>query len=171
MTALAAAGIGCEPEQMLVASTGVIGRPLPMNAIAAGIPRPPRCLTPAVNGLDAGRPRHLHDRHAHQGRQPAAEDGRWRSADHRLRQGRGDDRANMATMLGVHAHRRRVAPATPRTVHCGKRSTSTFNCISVEGHTSTNDTVLLLANGASGSSCRAPGRYSPVGDAVVRGLH
>src|SRR5437867_13420987 len=38
MAALAAESIGCTPEQVLVASTGVIGRPLPMATIEAGIP-------------------------------------------------------------------------------------------------------------------------------------
>src|SRR5436190_1295962 len=37
MAAVAAEAIGCRPEQMLVCSTGVIGRPLPMPAIEAGI--------------------------------------------------------------------------------------------------------------------------------------
>src|SRR5947209_698530 len=53
MTEVAAAAVGCRPEQMLVASTGVIGRPLPMEAIAAGIPQAAATLTPAVQGLDA----------------------------------------------------------------------------------------------------------------------
>src|SRR5205085_5165120 len=53
MTELAAATVGCEPGQMLVASTGVIGRPLPMDAIAGGIPKAAAALTPAVQGLDA----------------------------------------------------------------------------------------------------------------------
>src|SRR5262249_52317935 len=38
MSALAAEAIGCRPEEILVASTGVIGRPLPMNVFETGIP-------------------------------------------------------------------------------------------------------------------------------------
>src|SRR3954447_21414705 len=53
MAALAAAAVGCRPEQMLVASTGVIGRPLPMDALNEGIPRCAAGLSPAVNGLSA----------------------------------------------------------------------------------------------------------------------
>src|SRR5207248_3553963 len=53
MAERAAAAVGCKPEQMLVASTGVIGRPLPMDAIADGIPKAAAALTPAVQGLDA----------------------------------------------------------------------------------------------------------------------
>src|SRR5437868_6296338 len=48
MTELAAVAAGCRPEQMLVASTGVIGRPLPMAAIADGIPKAAAALTPDV---------------------------------------------------------------------------------------------------------------------------
>ena len=39
MAALVAADLDCKPEQVLVASTGVIGRPLPMNVLEAGIPK------------------------------------------------------------------------------------------------------------------------------------
>ena len=56
---------------------------------------------------------------------------------------------NMATMLGL--------VLTDAPLHAGRRAAAlstvvdeTFNCISVEGHMSTNDTVLLLANGAAG---------------------
>src|SRR5258708_30329349 len=51
MTELAAAAIGCRAEQMLVASTGVVRRPLPMAAIAHGVPKAATALSPAVNGL------------------------------------------------------------------------------------------------------------------------
>ncbi|MEO2091656.1 MAG: bifunctional ornithine acetyltransferase/N-acetylglutamate synthase [Gemmataceae bacterium] len=53
---------------------------------------------------------------------------------------------NMATMLGFVVTDAAVAP--PMAHDCLKRAAdATFNCISVEGHTSTNDTVFLLANG------------------------
>ena len=52
MAALAAAGVGCRPEQMLVASTGVIGRPLPMELIEGGIGRIFAELRPDGYGLD-----------------------------------------------------------------------------------------------------------------------
>jgi len=54
---------------------------------------------------------------------------------------------NMATMLGFIVSDASISPEFAQTVL--KRATDdTFNCISVEGHTSTNDTVLLLANGS-----------------------
>src|SRR5256714_9511724 len=52
MAALAAEKIGCRPEQMLVASTGVIGRPLPMATIENGIPAAAQRLTASPHGAD-----------------------------------------------------------------------------------------------------------------------
>ena len=65
MAELAAAGVGCVPEQVLVASTGVIGRPLPdERSVEPGIRegRPPRS-PPTSPAFDADGPRHPHDRY------------------------------------------------------------------------------------------------------------
>src|SRR3954447_19516172 len=56
---------------------------------------------------------------------------------------------NMATMLGFLLTDARVRPESLHEMLKGAVEDS-FNCISVEGHMSTNDTVLALANGASG---------------------
>jgi glutamate N-acetyltransferase/amino-acid N-acetyltransferase len=55
----------------------------------------------------------------------------------------------MATMLGLVMTDAALEPATAQEMLAGVVD-QTFNCISVEGHTSTNDTVLLLAGGAAG---------------------
>jgi glutamate N-acetyltransferase/amino-acid N-acetyltransferase len=55
---------------------------------------------------------------------------------------------NMATMLAVMLTDAPLAPATAQQVLKAAADES-FNCISVEGHTSTNDTLLLLASGAA----------------------
>src|SRR5947209_16598440 len=52
MTAVAAEAVGCRPEQMLVCSTGVIGRHLPMSAIEAGIRDAAGRLDPSDAALD-----------------------------------------------------------------------------------------------------------------------
>src|SRR5262249_37226832 len=52
MTALAASAAGCRPEQMLVCSTGVIGRHLPMPKIEDGIGRAGKALEPGAAALD-----------------------------------------------------------------------------------------------------------------------
>ena len=64
-------------------------------------------------------------------------------------QGAGMIGPNMATMLGVVIT---DAALTPDDAQAALKSAvdDSFNCISVEGHMSTNDTVLLLANGAAG---------------------
>ena len=57
----------------------------------------------------------------------------------------------MATMLGVILTDAAVSPADAQRL-LGEATEQTFNCVSVDGHTSTNDTVLLLANGAAGGA-------------------
>src|SRR5215831_14784778 len=52
MTVVAAEAVGCRPEQMLVCSTGVIGRHLPMPALESGIRAAARELAPSTAGLD-----------------------------------------------------------------------------------------------------------------------
>jgi glutamate N-acetyltransferase/amino-acid N-acetyltransferase len=149
MTDLAAAAISCRSQQMLVASTGVIGRPLPMDAIADGIPKAAVALTPAVQGLDAVA-------HA-----ICTTDTRIKVSSRLVKTGDGEVRItgfakgaamigpNMATMLAFILTDAIVESdgLKPLLREAVDRS---FNCISVEGHTSTNDTVLLFANGASG---------------------
>ncbi len=143
----AAAGLlGCRPEQLLVLSTGVIGLPLPVDKIAAGLP--------AVAGqLDA----------VHGGRLAEA----IMTTDTRPKQvavkvalpqgvisiggvakGAGMIHPNMATMLGIMTTDA-IVPAGALQALLNASVERTFNRISVDGDTSTNDTVLLLANGAS----------------------
>ncbi len=151
MAEIAAAAVGCRSEQMLVASTGVIGRPLPMDAIVAGIPQAAAALSPAVNGLNDVA-------HA-----ICTTDTRIKVASRLLSVDGGEVRItgfakgaamigpNMATMLAFI-----LTDAIVERDHFRNMLKDivdqSFNCISVEGHTSTNDTVLLFANGASGRS-------------------
>jgi glutamate N-acetyltransferase/amino-acid N-acetyltransferase len=146
MTALAAAAIGCRPEQVLVCSTGVIGRHLPMPCLETGIPA-------AAAGLDAN-PAAL-DRAAHT---ILTTDTRIKVANQTLdvsgtavritglAKGAAMIGPNLATMLAFVLTDAAVSPDDLASL--GRRAAdATFNCISVEGHTSTNDTVLFLANG------------------------
>jgi glutamate N-acetyltransferase/amino-acid N-acetyltransferase len=146
MAELVARDIGCDPKQVLVASTGVIGRPLPMPLLEAGIPK---AVAAAREGKDA-----LSDA-AHA---ILTTDTKIKVSTRELTTAAGLVRVtgfakgaamigpNMATMLGFVVTDAAVAP--PMAHDCLKRAADdTFNCISVEGHTSTNDTVFLLANG------------------------
>jgi glutamate N-acetyltransferase/amino-acid N-acetyltransferase len=147
MAALAADAAGCRPEQMLVCSTGVIGRPLPMPKIEDGIPR-------AGQALDAGAA--ALDRAAHA---ILTTDTRIKVVTRAVEVGGGEVRLtgfakgaamigpNMATMLAFVLSDAAVAPADLHAL-ARRAADGSFNCVSVEGHTSTNDTLLLFANGA-----------------------
>lgn len=147
MAVVAAEAIGCRPEQMLVASTGVIGRLLPMPVIEAGI----RAAAPRLESTPAALDRAAHailttdTRIKVATRQLVLEDAPVRVTG--FAKGAAMIGPNLATML---AFVLTDAALAPRDLQALARSavTETFNCISVEGHTSTNDTVLFLANGA-----------------------
>jgi glutamate N-acetyltransferase/amino-acid N-acetyltransferase len=147
MAALAAAAAGCRPEQMLVCSTGVIGRHLPMPKIEDGIGRAGRALEVGAAAFD---------RAAHA---ILTTDTRIRVATQSVAVAGGEVRLtgfakgaamigpNMATMLAFVLTDAAVAPADLQTL-ARRAAEASFNCVSVEGHTSTNDTLLLFANGS-----------------------
>lgn len=146
MTELAALEIGCKPEQVLVASTGVIGRLLPMPVFESGIPKAARALTADKQGLnDAAHAIMTTDtRIKVVTRSIATEAGEIRLTG--FAKGAAMIGPNMATMLGFLLADAAVAPNDLQ--HILRIAVEqSFNCISVEGHTSTNDTVLLLSNG------------------------
>lgn len=149
MAELAAAACGAQPDQTLVLSTGVIGEFLPLEKIAAGIQAASaRLANDADSLLQAARGMLTTDtRHKVAGlTTPLA----GRSAQITgMAKGAAMIGPRMATMLGL------VLTDAPLTIEGAQQALSaavddTFNCISVDGHMSTNDTVLLLANGAAG---------------------
>jgi glutamate N-acetyltransferase/amino-acid N-acetyltransferase len=146
MTIVAAEAVGCRPEQMLVASTGVIGRHLPMPAIESGIRMAGRRL-----GADASA--FSNTAHA-----ILTTDTRIKVATRALdlsdstvritgfAKGAAMIGPNMATLLAFVLSDAAVNPADVARI-AARAAEQSFNCISVEGHTSTNDTLLLFANG------------------------
>ena len=147
MAALVAHGIGCSPEQVLVASTGVIGRPLPMAILEAGIPKATAALRSGADAFgDAA--------HAILTTDTRIKVSTRKVGDHAITgfaKGAAMIGPNMATMLGFLVTDAAVDANDLQDI-LRRCATDTFNCISVEGHTSTNDTVLILANG-SGPVC------------------
>jgi glutamate N-acetyltransferase/amino-acid N-acetyltransferase len=146
MAAVAAEAVNCRHEQMLVCSTGVIGRPLPMPVIENGIRLAARELGADAASLD-------HTAHAilttDTGVKVSSQTCRIGSADVRLTgiaKGAAMIGPNLATMLAFVLTDAPVAPADLAVI-VRRAADQSFNCISVEGHTSTNDTVLLFANG------------------------
>jgi len=149
MTAQTASLAGCPVEQVLVASTGVIGVALPIDKIRTSLPVAFRSLG-ADHGSEAARaimttdpfPKEAAGRFAIGGRD-AAIGG--------MAKGSGMIEPMMATMLGfvttdAAVPRPLLERALREAVH------DTFNAITVDGECSTNDCVMLLANGASGLS-------------------
>jgi glutamate N-acetyltransferase/amino-acid N-acetyltransferase len=146
MAAVAAGALGIPAESVLVASTGVIGRPLPMDKITAGIPRLVEAL--GADGLAAARAIMTTDAWP---KTAAAQidlgDGVVTIGA--IAKGCGMIHPDMATMIAVITSDAAVAPALLRQALRAAVDQS-FNCISVDGDTSTSDSVFLLANGASG---------------------
>jgi glutamate N-acetyltransferase/amino-acid N-acetyltransferase len=147
MATLAAQAVGCAPEQMLVCSTGVIGRHLPMAKIKDGIDRAGRGLEAAVSGFErAARAILTTDTRIKVSTQAVSIGGN----EVRLTgfaKGAAMIGPNMATMLAFVLTDTAVAPDDLQTL-ARRAAEDSFNCVSVEGHTSTNDTLLLFANGA-----------------------
>jgi glutamate N-acetyltransferase/amino-acid N-acetyltransferase len=142
MAHLAAGEVGCAPEQFLVASTGVIGRRLPMGVMETGIPA-------AASQLGANEGQFDDAARAILTTDTRPKKASRQVGDHAVAgfaKGAAMIGPNMATMLGFVLT---DAPVPPAVLHDVLRNAvaDTFNCISVEGHTSTNDTVLILANG------------------------
>ncbi len=146
MASLAATAAGCAAAQMLVCSTGVIGRHLPMPAVEAGIEAAGRALEASPAGFDrASRAILTTDTHAKISSRSLAIGG----ADLRITgfaKGAAMIGPNMATMLAFVLSDAAVASQDLAAI-ARRAADRSFNCTSVEGHTSTNDTLLLFANG------------------------
>lgn len=138
--------LGCAPDDVLIASTGVIGRRYPMEVIRAGVAALP--AAPAgTSADDAARGIMTTDTVAKVvdvpiGAGPARVVG--------IAKGVGMIEPDMATMIAVVLTDARCAPseldATFRRV-----VDRTFNCVSVDTDTSTSDTAVVLASGAAGA--------------------
>jgi glutamate N-acetyltransferase/amino-acid N-acetyltransferase len=138
--------VGCRPEQILVCSTGVIGRLLPMPTLEEGIGKAAAALGDQAEALD---------RAAHA---ILTTDTRIKVCTRSLDLGASTVRLtgfakgaamigpNMATMLAfvltdACVAKDDLAALAPRA------AARSFNCVSVEGHTSTNDSLIFLAKG------------------------
>jgi glutamate N-acetyltransferase/amino-acid N-acetyltransferase len=139
--------LGIDEQSVFVSSTGVIGTPLPLNKIEEGIPKLIEALSPegwmktveAIMTTDTF---------------PKVEVATCRIKGKQVKlcgmvKGAGMIRPNLATMLSfLFTDANLKAPLLQKMLD-GAAEVS-FNCITVDGETSTNDTVLLLANGKAG---------------------
>lgn len=145
MAAAAAAKLGCAPGSIAVASTGVIGIPLPVERIAKAVER----IETGADGWDAfsraimttdTRPK-VAEREVWLAGQPVRVGG--------VAKGSGMIHPNMATLL-VFVTTDALLDAAGAQAALRAAVAVSFNAISVDGDTSTNDMALLLASGASG---------------------
>jgi glutamate N-acetyltransferase/amino-acid N-acetyltransferase len=146
MTELAAVAVGCKAEQILVCSTGVIGQHLNMAALEQGIPAAAGKLQASESSLEQAATAII------------TTDTRTKISTRNsgnyyitgFAKGAAMIGPNLATMLAFvltdapveHGHLQTIA---------AQAAEKSFNCISVEGHTSTNDSLIFLANGAGPS--------------------
>jgi glutamate N-acetyltransferase/amino-acid N-acetyltransferase len=146
MTVVAADALGCRPEQMLVCSTGVIGRHLPMDVIEPGIRAAAGQLAPGAAALERAARAILTTDTGIKVRTRKLTVGAGEVGLTGFAKGAAMIGPNMATMLAfvLTDAAVRVEDLAQLAPHAADES---FNCISVEGHSSTNDTLLFLANG------------------------
>lgn len=147
MAALTAAELGCEPSQVLVASTGVIGVNLKMPALRTGIPRAVQTLKNTGGSAAAVAIMTTDPFPKEAAVRVTTEMGTFTVGG--MTKGSGMIEPRMATMLGYLTTDAAVDPAMlSRALSDACRYT--FNAITVDGEPSTNDCVVALANGASG---------------------
>jgi len=147
MAADVASATGLDKELVLVGSTGVIGWQLPMEKISAGIADAARALS-ADGGHYAARAIMTTDtRPKEVAVQFETSAGPVRIGG--MAKGSGMIQPNMATMLSVLTTDAQIDPDTLQAALIGAVEHS-FNRVTVDGDTSTNDTVVLLASGATG---------------------
>lgn len=141
--------LGCEADEVLPFSTGVIMEPLPVDRIAAGLPR-------CIENLDEGN-------WAHAAMAIMTTDTVAKACSRKIdlgghivsitgiAKGSGMIRPNMATMLGFIATDANVDQKLLQqaTAYAADR---TFNCVTVDGDTSTNDALIVVATGQGGGA-------------------
>jgi glutamate N-acetyltransferase/amino-acid N-acetyltransferase len=148
MTVATAVALRCKPQEVLVCSTGRIGVPLPIRKVLRGIRNCARVLKPG-RGSVAARAIMTSDTVRKEGAVRLSLGGR-RVVIGAMAKGAGMIHPNMATMLCVVTTDAAVDRATLARV-TSEAVEQSFNRISVDGDMSTNDTVLVLANGAAGN--------------------
>jgi glutamate N-acetyltransferase / amino-acid N-acetyltransferase len=143
--ALVAQAVGCRPEEVVVASTGVIGVPLPMEALRSGIPAAAGRLT-REGGSEAARAIMTTDTRAKEVAVEFALGGKTARVGG-MAKGAGMIAPRMATMLAFFTT---DAAVDASLLQAALRESvgSSLNRITVDGDTSTNDMAVVLAGGA-----------------------
>ena len=143
MCAAAAEAVGCDPRDMLVCSTGLIGFRLPMRKILTAIPGLGKALSSSGH-RDAAKGILTTDT-----RPKEAGVVRDDYAVGGMAKGCGMLAPNMATMLAFLTTDADLSPEELKPI-LFRAADATFNCLITDGATSTNDTVMLFASGRKG---------------------
>ena len=166
MCEMTAKALGISPKDIIVASTGVIGMTLNIEPIASGIPK----LAPILSKdghLDAVHAIMTTDTKPKEEAYEIEIGGKTVSIG-AMAKGSGMIHPNMCTMLAFITTDAVIAKETLQKALSGDVD-DTYNMISVDGDTSTNDTVILLANGLAGNPEIAYG--SPEYEEFALALH
>jgi glutamate N-acetyltransferase / amino-acid N-acetyltransferase len=146
----------CKPQEVFVCSTGVIGVPLPVEKVLRALPGITRNRRPSARSFAE-----FSLAICTTDTVPKTETASFKMAGRRIHivgcsKGAGMIHPNMATTLAFVATDANISPSLlQRTLR--EVTTRTFNAITIDGDTSTNDTLLVLANGAAGAPSIKPG--------------
>lgn len=156
--------LSLRPSQVLVCSTGRIGVPMPMPAILKGIASVKLSRSGSTRSAKAIMTSDTFPKEI--ALEVTTHDGRFRIGG--IAKGAGMIDPNMATMLCV-VTTDAIVTAAPLRKALRESVEDSFNRITIDGDMSTNDTVILLANGASGIS-PSPAIFRSALDFVNRAL-
>ncbi len=145
-----AAEIGCKPQQILPFSTGVIMEPLPVERIVAGLPRALRNESDWLSAAEAIMTTDTVPKAASTTVKLSGGEAKVTG----IAKGAGMIRPDMATMLCFVATDVKVSAARLRAI-CRRAADASFNCITVDGDTSTNDSFIVVASGAGPTASSA----------------
>ncbi len=158
--------LGCQPHEVFVASTGVIGVPLPIDKAEAGLDA--ALAAPRCSWEDAATTIGTTDTFAKGATATAIVDGKRVSLTGIIK-GSGMIAPDMATMLGFIFTDAAIDPVFLQQA-LARANRSTFSCITVDSDTSTSDTVLMFATGSAGNACLVSAE-TPGSDAFCAALH
>ena len=158
--------LGCEANQILPFSTGVILEPLPLEKLVAGLPA-------AIANLNEDRWFDAAEAIMTTDTQPKAASRVVTIAGKRvtmtgISKGAGMIKPNMATMLGFMACDAKISQPVLQTL-VKQAADASFNCITIDGDTSTNDSFMLIATGAGELEITdtASAEYYALAEAVI----
>ena len=147
MAAATAQALGIAPDEVVVCSTGVIGKPLPMDAVEQGIAQAAGELSRAGGAAAADAIRTTDAWAKTSTATCALSGGEVRIGV--MGKGAGMIRPDVATTIVTPRPTPSSSPACSQSC-CAQAADASLNLVSVDGSESTNDTLVVLASGASG---------------------